>query len=154
MAEALFYHLERRTLDAVLPGLIERTLDRGWRAVIKAESSERADAIDNLLWTYNEQSFLPHAQAGDGNSRRQPVLITVEDENPNGAQVLFLVGGATPPSWTGKDVTGLARVVLVFEGRDPDALLRAREAWKASKEAGHEATYWKESVNGKFEKQA
>src|SRR5579864_4685025 len=101
MTETLFYHLERRSLDAVLPGLIERTLERGWRAVIKTESSERADAIDNLLWTYNEQSFLAHAQSGDGNPKRQPVLITVEDENPNGAQILFCVGGTQPPDWNG-----------------------------------------------------
>src|SRR5215470_16566915 len=107
MTEALFYHLERRSLDAVLPGLIERTLERGWRAVIKTESAERADAIDNLLWTYNEQSFIAHAQSGDGNPKRQPVLITVEDENPNEAQVLFLVGGATAPTWTRKDIAAL-----------------------------------------------
>jgi DNA polymerase-3 subunit chi len=154
MTEALFYHLERRALDAVLPGLLERTLERGWRAVIKTESAERADAIDNLLWTYSEQSFLPHAQSGDGDPKHQPVLITVEDENPNDAQVLFLVGGAIPPPWSRGDVAALARVVLLFDGRDPEALNRARDAWKASKEAGHEATYWKENASGKFEKQA
>ena len=154
MTETLFYHLERRSLDAVLPGLIERTIERGWRAVVKTDSSERADAIDNLLWTYNEQSFLPHAQSGDGNPKRQPVLITIEDENPNDAQVLFLVGGAPPPPWTRKDIVALTRIVLLFDGRDPDALARAREAWKSSREAGHDATYWKESASGKFEKQA
>jgi DNA polymerase-3 subunit chi len=154
MTEALFYHLERRSLDAVLPGLIERTLERGWRAVIRTESAERADAIDNLLWTYNEQSFLPHAQSGDGNASRQPVLITVENENPNGAQVLFLVGGTTPANWTGGDVGALARIVVLFDGRDGEALSRAREAWKAARDAGHDATYWKESASGKFEKQA
>ena len=154
MTETLFYHLERRSFDAVLPGLIERTLERGWRALIRTDSAERADAIDNLLWTYNEQSFLPHAQAGDGNPARQPVLITVEDENRNGAQVLFLVGGVTPPDWGGSDVGGLARVVLLFDGRDDEALSLARQAWKAAREAGHDVTYWKESASGKFEKQA
>jgi DNA polymerase-3 subunit chi len=154
MTETLFYHLERRSFDAVLPGLIERTLERGWRALIRTDTAERADAIDNLLWTYNEQSFLPHAQAGDGNPARQPVLITVENENRNAAQVLFLVGGATPPDWGGNDVGGLARVVLLFDGRDDEALSRARQAWKAAREAGHDVTYWKESASGKFEKQA
>ena len=96
MTEALFYHLERRTLEDVLPGLVERTLERGWRAMIRTDSAERAEAIDNLLWTYDEASFLPHAQAGDGDSARQKVLITVEDANLNSANVLFLVGGATP----------------------------------------------------------
>jgi DNA polymerase III subunit chi len=151
MTETLFYHLERRSLDEVLPGLIEKTLERGWRAVIRADTSERADAIDTLLWTYNDQTFLPHAQSGDGDPRRQPVLITVEDENPNGANVLFLVGGAQPSSWDG--VNDLTRVVLMFDGRDADALSRARAAWKDAKAAGHDVTYWKESPSGKFEKQ-
>lgn len=154
MTETLFYHLERRTLDDVLPGLIEKTLERGWRAVIRTESSERADAIDNLLWTYNEQTFLPHAQAGDGNPKRQPVLITVEENNPNGANVLFLVGGAAPPHWEDRKTTALTRVVLLFDGRDADSLARARAAWKDAKAAGHDVTYWKESPAGKFEKQA
>ncbi|MGZ5988748.1 MAG: DNA polymerase III subunit chi [Rhizomicrobium sp.] len=154
MTEALFYHLERRALDDVLPGLIEKTLERGWRAVIRTESSERADAIDNLLWTYNDQSFLPHAQAGDGNPKRQPVLITVEEDNPNDANVLFLVGGAAPPQWEDAAAKSLTRIVLLFDGRDADSLARARAAWKDAKAAGHDVTYWKETPSGKFEKQA
>src|SRR5438045_7707022 len=97
MTEVLFYHLERKSLDDVLPGLVERTLERKWRALIKCESADRAAALDNLLWTYDEKSFLPHALVGDGDSARHPVLITVEDNNANGANVLFLVGGAAPP---------------------------------------------------------
>src|SRR5581483_12429574 len=80
VTETLFYHLERRALEDVLPGLLEKSLERGWRAVIRTDSSERSDAIDNLLWTYDEQSFLAHAQSGDGDPARQPVLISVEDE--------------------------------------------------------------------------
>ena len=154
MTEALFYHLERRSLDEVLPGLVEKSLERGWRAVIKTESAERADAIDNLLWTYNERSFLPHAQAGDGDAARQPVLITVEDENANDASVLFLVGGAEPPPWSRARDISLKRVVVMFDGRDEAALSRARAAWKAAKDAGQDVTYWKESASGRFEKQS
>jgi DNA polymerase-3 subunit chi len=151
MTETLFYHLERRSLDDVLPGLLEKSLERGWRAVVRAESSERADALDTLLWTYDDQTFLPHAQSGEGNPKRQPVLITVEDENPNGANVLFLIGGTAPASWT--TVNDLTRVVLMFDGRDAEALGRARAAWKDAKAAGHDVTYWKEQPSGKFEKQ-
>jgi DNA polymerase-3 subunit chi len=152
LTETLFYQLDRRSLDDVLPGLIEKTLERGWKALIRVDSSERADAIDNLLWTYSEQTFLPHAQAGDGNPKRQPVLITVEQDNPNDANVLFLIGGAPPPSWS--ETKGLTRVVLMFDGRDAEALGRARSHWKDAKAAGHDVTYWKESAGGKFEKQA
>jgi DNA polymerase-3 subunit chi len=154
MSEVLFYHLERRTLDDVLPGLVEKTLERGWRAIIRAESADRAGAIDTLLWTYDDQSFLPHAQLGDGEAMDQPVLITVEDGNPNAAQLLFLVGGAQAPAWDSDATKALARVVLLFNGRDPEALTSARAAWKDAKGAGHDVTYWKETPTGKWEKQA
>ena len=151
MTETLFYHLERRGLDDVLPGLVEKSLERGWRAVIKTDSAERSDALDSLLWTYDEQNFLAHAQSGDGDPARQPVLITVEDENPNGAKILFCVGGTAPADWSA--LSALDRVVLLFDGRDPRMLDQARGAWKEAKSAGHAVTYWKESPSGKFEKQ-
>jgi DNA polymerase III subunit chi len=154
MTETLFYHLERRALEDVLPGLVEKSLARGWRAVIKTESSERSDALDTLLWTYDDQSFLAHAQSGDGESARQPVLITVEDENPNHAQILFCVGGARPADWRASGLSSLARVVMLFDGRDASMLDSARAAWKDAKDAGHDVTYWKETSSGKFEKQA
>ena len=149
MSEVLFYHLERRSLDDVLPGLIERTLERGWKALIRVESAARADAIDTRLWTYSD-GFLPHAQAGDGDPARQPVLITVEEGNPNAANVLFLVGGVAPSAW---DSATFARIVLIFDGRDPAAVDAARAAWTDAKAAGHDVTYWKESPTGKWEKQ-
>ena len=152
MTEALFYHLERRALEDVLPGLIEKTLERGWRALIRCDSAERAEALDTLLWIYDDASFLPHAQQGDGDAAQQPVLITVEEANANAANVLFLVGGANPPAWD--KPSDLTRIVLMFDGRDPTMLTSARASWKDAKSAGHETIYWKEMPNGKFEKQS
>ena len=151
MTETLFYHLERRSLEEVLPGLVEKSLARGWRAVIRTDSAERSDALDTLLWTYDDQSFLAHAQSGDGDACLQPVLITTEHENPGGAQILFCVGGSQPSDWNA--LSSLARVVLLFDGRDSTALNAARDAWKQAKASGHDVTYWKESPSGKFEKQ-
>ncbi|MBN9589624.1 MAG: DNA polymerase III subunit chi [Alphaproteobacteria bacterium 64-11] len=151
MTEALFYHLERRALEDVLPGLVEKSLARGWRALIRTDTAERSDALDTLLWTYDDQSFLAHAQAGDGDATQQPVLISVEDANLNRAEIVFYVGGAQPDDWA--ELKDLARVVLVFDGRDSEALAGARAAWKEAKSAGHDVTYWKESPSGKFEKQ-
>lgn len=151
MTEVLFYHLERRSLEDVLPQVLERTLARGWRALVRVESSDRAQEIDTLLWTSSEDSFLPHAQMGDGDAAAQPVLITLEDGNPNGADVLFLVGGAMPDNWNGNS---FSRIVVLFDGRDTAALAVARNAWKHVKELGLDATYWRQSAQGKWEKQA
>ena len=48
MTEVYFYHLERRTLDDVLPTLLELSLKRGWRAAVQAASDERVAALDTL----------------------------------------------------------------------------------------------------------
>lgn len=154
MAEALFYHLERRTLEDVLPGLLERTRERGQRAVVRVGTAERMAALDTQLWTYSEQTFLAHGTGADGFAERQPIYLTTEDENPNKADVLFLVGGAAPADWSAASLKTLSRIVLLFDGRDAEALTAARAAWRAAKEAGHDATYWKESASGKWEKQA
>lgn len=151
MTETLFYHLERRSLEEILPGLVEKSRQRGWKALIRADTADRADALDTLLWTYDDQSFVAHAQLGDGEAARQPVLITVEEGNPNAAEIAFFVGGAQPGDWAG--LNDLARIVMLFDGRDEVALASARAAWKEAKAAGHDVTYWKETPSGKFEKQ-
>ena len=153
MAETLFYHLERRTMEDVLPGLLERTRERNLRAVLRVGSAERMEALDAHLWTYSEQTFLAHGTAAEGHQSRQPIYLTTEEENPNKAEVLFLVGGSLPSDWGASSLAEFARIVLLFEGRDPEALDAARAAWRSAKEAGHDITYWKESPSGKWEKQ-
>lgn len=153
MAEVLFYHLEGSALDDVLPGLLERTRERGQRAVVRVGTAERMAALDTQLWTYSEQTFLAHGTAADGHAAAQPIYLTTEDENPNKAEVLFLVSGAQPGDWAAPGLKPLSRIVMLFDGRDAAALDAARAAWKAAKSAGHEATYWKQSAGGKWEKQ-
>ncbi len=148
MTEVLFYHLESASLDQVLPGLLEKTLERGWRAVVRASSRERVEALDSHLWTYRDESFLPHGASGDGAG--QPVWITDDDEAPNAPQILFLVDGASADPAALND---LERCVMIFDGRDEDAVADARRFWTASKSAGHDATYWKQSPQGRWEKQ-
>lgn len=146
--EVLFYHLERAPLERVLPSLLERTLERGWRAVVQSGSAERLEALDLALWTYNDASFLPHGTARDGDPARQPVYLTTGDETPNAAGVRFLVDGA---EMTAFEV--FVRIVCLFDGRDPEATGKAREQWKAAKANGCPVTYWRQSDSGRWEKQ-
>lgn len=149
MAEVLFYHLERQPLERVLPVLLEKTLERGWRAVVQTASREYAEALDGHLWTYRAESFLPHGLASEREAPRYPIVLTPESANPNGAQVRFVVEGAPLP-----DATAYTRVVVLFNGGDESALAAARANWKAAKAAGHVATYWQQSETGKWEKKA
>ena len=153
MTETWFYHLERRGLEDVLPGLLERARAREWKAVVRVGSAERMEVLDSLLWTYSEQTFLAHGTAADGHPSRQPIYLTTENENPNKAQVLFLVDGAAPEDWAAQGLGDYSRIMLLFDGKDEAALNAARAQWRTCKAAGHDATYWKQSPDGKWEKQ-
>jgi DNA polymerase-3 subunit chi len=147
--DVLFYHLEHQTLERVLPSLLEKTLARGWRAVVQAGSEDRLDAIDLALWTYTDDSFLPHGTARAGHASEQPVYLTLGTENPNGAGVRFLVDGAEAQEFAGAE-----RFVYVFDGHDADAVASARSQWKAAKTAGCTVAYWQQSQSGRWEQKA
>jgi DNA polymerase-3 subunit chi len=148
MTEILFYQLERRPLETALPDLLVRSLARNWRVVVQVGSTERLEALNTHLWTYDDTSFLPHGSASDGHAEAQPIFLTTGADNPNGAQVRFLVDGATSD-----DFSGYERIVFMFDAADEEALARARMAWKRAREAGADATYWRQDERGRWKKQ-
>ena len=148
MTEVLFYHLQNLSLDNVLPPLLEKSLERGWRVVVQSTSQERTDALDAHLWTYRDDSFLPHATWRAGDAQDQPIVLAVEEGNPNRANVRFLIDNAALPA----DADAYERVVLVFNGDDDDALAAARGAWTACKSRGFEVTYWQADEQGRWQK--
>ncbi|MBL4600150.1 MAG: DNA polymerase III subunit chi [Rhizobiaceae bacterium] len=149
MTDVLFYHLTESNLEAALPTLLEKSLERGWKVVVQAGSQEKVEALDAHLWTYREDSFLAHGATSDGTQPMQPIWLTTEQDNPNGANIRFLVDGAVP-----SDLAGYERAVYMFDGHDNDAVLQARERWKIEKEAGFDLTYWQQKPNGGWEKKA
>lgn len=147
--ELWFYHLERQPLQAVLPVLVEKTLARGWRALLRFSTPERLETIDSALWTYREESFLPHGSARDGYAGRQPAFLTLEDANPNGAAVLFLLEAAEE-----REPERYSRVIRLFDGADEEAKTLARSEWKRAKAADFEVSYWRQDASGAWKKSA
>ena len=154
MTDVLFYHLERAGLEDVLPGLLEKSRERRWRALVKLGSRERLEMMDERLWTFREESFLPHGTDRDQRAADQPVILTTEDGNPNNSNVLFYADGAMPPEWSEQRFAGIERIVVLFDGRDPEAMDVARDNWKKAKAAGLAATYWQQTAEGRWEKRA
>jgi DNA polymerase III subunit chi len=148
MTEVLFYHLQRQPLERVLPTLLEKSLERGWRVLVQAASEERIDALDAHLWTYRDDAFLPHGTHKESAAALQPVLLTVNDDNPNGAQVRFLIDGAPVPA----DAETYQRIVLLFDGEDPDAVAAARSRWTEAKARGFDVTYWQADDQGRWKR--
>jgi DNA polymerase-3 subunit chi len=145
--EVWFYHLERTGLDQALPELLDKTLARGWRALVRATGADRLEHLDGWLWSWREDSFLPHGLASEPLAERQPVLLTTGADNPNGAQVLVLIDGAEPG-----DLGPYTRCLVLFDGKDEAQLGLARRQWSALKAAGAALSYWKQSGEGRWEK--
>jgi DNA polymerase-3 subunit chi len=150
MTEMLFYHLDKQPLERVLPQLLERSYDRGWRAVVQAASDERVEALDAHLWTYRDDTFLPHGTGRDAEAAAHPIVLTTADHNPNGATVRFLIDGVAVP----EDAASYERIVLLFDGQDEEAVAAARARWGEAKAQGFVVTYWQTDENGRWVKKA
>ena len=148
MTEMLFYHLQGQPLERVLPTLLERSLGRGWRVIVQSSSEERVEALDAQLWTFRDDSFLPHGTHKETSAPEQPILLTVHGDNPNGAGVRFLLDGAPVPA----DAAAYARIVLLFDGDDADAVAQARERWSAAKAAGFAVSYFQTDEHGRWQR--
>ena len=147
--EVWFYHLERTSLDQALPELLEKTVARGWKAVVRAGAAKRVEHLDNWLWSYRDDSFLAHGAADDPHASRQPIVLTTDTANPNAAEALFLIDGAEAGA-----LNDYRRCVLLFDGRDEAALAQARRQWSAFRKDGLPTAYWRQGAERGWEKQA
>ncbi|MEO1291833.1 MAG: DNA polymerase III subunit chi [Pseudomonadota bacterium] len=151
MPEVLFYQLSQRPLERALPELLEKTVAKGWRAVVRCASEPRLDALNRVLWSFDAESFLPHGTAADGAAERQPIYLTTGEETPNRPDLLFLVDGVT----ASPDVlSGYTRACIVFDEADPEALSTARASWKAVTAADIPAVFWAQGEGGRWVKKA
>jgi DNA polymerase III subunit chi len=147
--EIWFYHLEHARLEQVLPELLEKTLARGWRALVRSPAPERIDHLDAWLWAYRDDSFLAHGTDGEPLAERNPIVLTAGEGNPNGAKALFLLDGAVAG-----DLEAFERCILIFDGQDEAALAQARQQWAKFKEVGHSIAYWRQGETKGWERQA
>ena len=142
-----FYHLQRAPLEQVLPKLCEKAYATGKRIKILLGT----EFINSLLWTYNEESFLPHVSKKDGFAEEQPIFISANEDNANNASLLILADGAMPDTETLKQYE---RILNIFDGNDETALNNARAYWKQIKALDGELHYWQQNDRGVFEQKA
>lgn len=151
MSEISFYHLQKQGVEEALPKLLEVITSRGMKSLVRGPEVT-LKKLDDALWTYSAPSFLPHGITGDkvfsGQDGNQPIILTPDNEgNPNGAKVLMALEAESLVNFNGFD-----RICLMFDGRDPEATMAAREKWKTLKNDGESLTYWQQSDAGKWEK--
>ena len=139
-AEWWFYHIEHSSLDAAIAPLLDKCLERKWRVVVVAKT-ETLDRLDRTLWTWRDESFLPHGRARI-DAAKHPVLLSTEAAPVNDAKVALLLDGMDC------DQSLFERCMVVFDGGDEAARAKARLQYKAASDAGAVARYFQQERNG------
>jgi len=154
-SEVMFYHLVQRPLEQVLPVLLHKTLERGWRGLVRCGNPLRLRPLSDAIWSWRQESFIPHGVRGqDGHEEMQPILLAEADlrEVPNGANILFCVEGAEPEE---EDFARFERICVLFPQADALLLEKARGLWRELKERGDvQLTYWQQDARGRWERKA
>lgn len=146
--EYWFYHLEASTVEGILPGLLEKTRQKGWRAMVKLPEGQLKE-MDDYLWTYKDDSFLPHGRDDEPMAEQQPITLSANAESAEGHQAVFLLSGTDIA-----DMKGVERCMVMINGRSQDDIQRERARWKALKETGASLSYYQQNDRGGWEKKA
>ena len=108
--------------------LARKSYDKGLWTLILARDTAQAEALDELLWSFDDDAYIPHQIAGDEEDELTPVLIATPDMDvPSRALVINL-----------RDDTYLGACDRVLEVVPADASARGplRERWKQYKALG------------------
>lgn len=143
MPEVSFYHLQKQNVADALAQLLGKAYSGGQKAVVRLSNKMLMDQLDKALWDTPIDGFLPHASGKDKQLDQQPIYLTLGDDNPADAKLLFVVNDA---EFVGFE--GFERLLYVFDGANTLNVEHAREQWKAIKEQGLEPKYWQQGDNG------
>jgi DNA polymerase III subunit chi len=136
-------------VEKALPKLLEKALLAGFRAVITAATPEQVERLNVHLWTYEPDSFLPHAAEGEAAAQDQPILLSLGTHAANGAKLLVVTDGKWP-----ENARSFERILDMFDGNDADALQAARTRWTSYKHQGFATTYLRQTATGGWENKA
>lgn len=148
MSELRIYHLTVQSVKDGLPGLITTALGRDLRCHIYVPDALMAEDICDHLWTYQQDSFVPHGTKKDGFESHQPVWISPDLENPNDADVRFVMAGAdiAPDGLNHMDLT-----CVLFDESDTNARQKTRRLWAESDGMDNiDRIYYRQDENGQW----
>jgi DNA polymerase-3 subunit chi len=148
MTDYWFYHLEASTLEGVLPGLLEKALEKGWRALVKLPEPA-LPAMDELLWTFRDDAFLPHGREDEPQAELQPILLSATADSAAGFDAVFLLDGAEV-----EDMADAKRAMVMINGRSQADVARERQRWKTLSATDATLSYYQQDARGRWEKKA
>lgn len=122
-----FYLLASENSEACWPlacRLVEKAYLRGHRLYIHCQNQQQAELLDELLWTFKDDSFIPHNLQGEGPEPPPPIQIGYANE-PRGFEDILLNLADEVPSFYQKFQRVMELVV-----NNPSAKDKSREHYR------------------------
>lgn len=145
-----FYHLGKTSIDIALPSILEKIMSTGKKTILRTDLPERVDYFNNLLWTQNPASFIPHGTAKESHADKQPLYITDKcSDFPNSADFLILIDNESI-----QQDDNFERIFYLFNGLDSTSVTKARQQWKEMTILGYNNLhYWQQTPQGKWQEE-
>ncbi len=112
--------------------IAERAFGDGRRLLIHCPDQPLARQLDQRLWTYRDDSFLPHGLVGETNPALTPILISADGEPAGEDQVLINLGAEVP------EFFGRFERLCEPLDQDPVVLQSGRARWKYYQDCGYD----------------
>ncbi|GAB4276981.1 MAG: DNA polymerase III subunit chi [Deferrisomatales bacterium] len=136
MSIVAFHEVKGPRWELALCRLVEAAYGRGERLYLWADSEAAARRLDDLLWTFRDEAFVPHG-LWQGEARlEEPVAVGWQAGNPNGATCLVLARDAAP-----EEVAGFPRVLDLAPVDVPELRQAARARYRAFRDAGFDVSF-------------
>lgn len=139
-----FYSITSNALERPLIKLLEKIYESGSKILLKVKSSEEAELLDSLLWTYSPITFLAHGNDNSPYPEKQPIFITSKDENPNKADIVLIFNEAEESS------TEYSKVIYFFDGQNDHLGKLNYLRLEKHKKLNHQIKYWQQNESGSW----
>ena len=121
----------RRQHDVYVCQVVERAWRAGQRVHIHCLDRDMQEALDDLLWTFSDTSFLPHAAVDSDDAAASAVTLGCAERLPTQAEVLVNLDVAVPPFFSQFER------VIETTGSDEHEKTQARLRYRFYKDRGY-----------------
>ena len=145
MTEIFFYKLKNTSIDLFLISLIEKSISKNWNSLVLLDNTERMEEINDLLWTFNDTSFIPHGSQSDLSPDKQNVYLTCNEENLNNSNIIFSIDGIIinePDNWN--------RCIYIFNEQNLKVTDELESYKRKVKDFGYTLKSFEQDNNGKW----
>tara|TARA_Y100000287_G_scaffold27260_2_gene19054 strand:+ start:206 stop:670 length:465 start_codon:yes stop_codon:yes gene_type:complete len=147
VTQIIFYSTAPFQVEKTLFTLLEKSLEKGNKSLLLFKDKEKCLSINEQLWTYKQNSFLPHISEDDQiyDNIDIPVYLSTKNENPFKAELLFSIDGFLPDN-----IDHFERVIIIIDVNDELLNEKYKNYYLDINKNFEDIVFYKSDDNGKW----